>query len=544
MARETIEHLCRRVKKAREVKGEWRDLLSDAYEYGLPQRNLFKNMPAGGNFQGGAHIAQQGQKKVDRVFDSTASTATIGFANRIQSDLMPPFQKWIKLSAGPMVPEGMRNQVNRTLEFINDQLFAVLSSSNFDTAINELLLDLAVGTGAMLIFEDTDPEKIVVFVPVPLANIGLEEGAWGRISMVTVEHHVRIDVIEEMWPGATLSKELEDKQRDDPNAEVDLVAVTYQDKEDRMKWRYEVIYEKNKSRLYEETFEGTPWVTPRWVKVAGEVFGRGPLIFALPDIKTLNKIVELVLKNAALHIAGVYTGVNDGVLNPNTASIRPGMVIPVGSNGGTRGPSLKPLERTGSFDLAAVEWEKLVMQVKTTMLDNRLPPESAAVRSATEIVERVKELVRDIGAPFGRLMTELIVPMVQRILMIMARRNLITPVKVDGLAVQVTVLSPLAQVQNLADVENVVRWLSINKGLLTPQAAMLASKEEDIGAWFGEKLGVPQKLIRSDDEREKLENMAGELAKMQTMAAQGVPTSPRAPELEVGGQAGGLRQAA
>ncbi len=36
------------------------------------------------------------------------------------------------------------------------------------------------------------------------------------------------------------------------------------------------------------------------MKVAGEVYGRGPLIAAMPDVKTLNKTVELVLKNAAL----------------------------------------------------------------------------------------------------------------------------------------------------------------------------------------------------------------------------------------------------
>ncbi len=54
------------------------------------------------------------------------------------------------------------------------------------------------------------------------------------------------------------------------------------------------------------------------MKVAGEIYGRGPVITALPDIKTLNKVKELVLKNASLAIAGVYTAADDGVLNPNT----------------------------------------------------------------------------------------------------------------------------------------------------------------------------------------------------------------------------------
>ena len=47
-----------------------------------------------------------------------------------------------------------------------------------------------------------------------------------------------------------------------------------------------------------------------------EIYGRGPCLYALPDIKTLNKVIELNLKNASLSIGGVFTAVDDGVLNP------------------------------------------------------------------------------------------------------------------------------------------------------------------------------------------------------------------------------------
>ena len=65
--------------------------------------------------------------------------------------------------------------------------------------------------------------------------------------------------------------------------------------------------------------------------------GRGPCLYALPDIKTLNKVTELTLKNASISIGGVFTAVDDGVLNPQTISITPGAVIGVSSNGGARG---------------------------------------------------------------------------------------------------------------------------------------------------------------------------------------------------------------
>jgi hypothetical protein len=73
-------------------------------------------------------------------------------------------------------------------------------------------------------------------------------------------------------------------------------------------------------------------------------------------------------------------------------------------------------------------------------------------------------------------------------------------VKINGLGVRVVVTSPLAIEQNINDVDQAVRWLSI-LAQFGPEAVTLAAKIEEIGAWMGEKLGVPADLIRTDKER-------------------------------------------
>ncbi len=82
--------------------------------------------------------------------------------------------------------------------------------------------------------------------------------------------------------------------------------------------------------------KSSPFIVARYMKVAGEIYGRGPLVTAIADIKTLNKTVELVLKNASLSIAGVYTAADDGVLNPQNVKIQPGAIIGVARNGGAQ----------------------------------------------------------------------------------------------------------------------------------------------------------------------------------------------------------------
>ena len=495
-----LKQIKKRISNAWATKEQWRPMLEDAYEYALPQRNLYT-------------IRSKGDSKMDRVFDSTAILSTIRFANRLQSDLTPPFQKWAKLSPGALIPSNVKQQVTQKLDEVSDILFSAIHISNFDTAINELYLDLATGTGAMLIMEGDDDVPIK-FLSVPNAQIALEEGPFGEVWGVFRKHPIKARNIIHQWADAKLSDDMQRKAKEETDTEVTLDEITYFDPDDKI-WRYEVlsVEKDSEERILERIYNENPWIVPRWIKVAGEVFGRGPLLTALPDIKTLNAVVELILKNASLSVTGVYTGVDDGVLNTNTVRIVPGSVIAVGSNGGPAGPSLAPLERAGSFDVAQFILNEMRESVKAMMMDKSLPPDSAQPRSATEIVERMKELQQDIGSPFGRLMTELIRPIIQRCLSILSdpkRPFLAEEVKVNGLTVKVQVTSPLAQTQNLSDIESVVKWMGIVTQL-GEQIMMLGARVEDIPEYIGEKMGVDAKLMRGKEEREQMQQMIGQM---------------------------------
>ena len=125
-------------------------------------------------------------------------------------------------------------------------------------------------------------------------------------------------------------------------------------------------------KLVSRKLKSFPWVISRYMKASNERYGRGPVLYALPDIKTLNKVTELTLKNASLSIGGVFTAVDDGVINPETVSIVPGAVVSVSSNGGPRGPSLQPLARSGDIQLSQITLERLQNNIKTTIQRYRI----------------------------------------------------------------------------------------------------------------------------------------------------------------------------
>ena len=87
---------------------------------------------------------------------------------------------------------------------------------------------------------------------------------------------------------------------------------------------------------------------------------------ALPDIKTANKVVELVLKNASIAVTGIWQADDDGVLNPATVELVPGTIIP--KAGGSSG--LTPLETPGRFDVSEIVLESLLGRTDLRAYDN------------------------------------------------------------------------------------------------------------------------------------------------------------------------------
>ena len=521
----TPEQILKRQIAAQAKKDEFQQLYQDAYEFALPQRQLY------GVWEGGA----VGSKKMQRVFDSTAINSTQRFANRLQSVVFPPQRKWAKLEAGSDIPPEQKQQAQAILEVYQEKMFTVLNQSNFDIAMGEFLLDLAVGTACMMVQPGDDVQPLN-FIPVPLFLVSYEEGANGQVDNVYRRMRMKGESIQRQWPDAEIGDDLARRIEHKPTDDVELLEATIYDHK-RGDYCYHVIDKVSKTEIVYRRRKMSPWVISRYMKVAGEIYGRGPLMTALPDIKTLNKTVELLLKNASLAVSGVYTAADDGVLNPNTVKITPGAIIPVARNGGSQGPALLALPRSGDFNVSQLVINDLRSNVKRILLDESLPPDNMSARSATEIVERMKELAQNLGSAFGRLINETMIPVTAKILEVMDERGMIDmPLRVNGLEVKVTPVAPLAMAQNMEEVNSIMQYMQIAQSLGTD--GQLAIKTDMLVDYLADKLGVPASVRNTAAERavlmEEMKNQQQQQAIAQAMAMQaqagaGMPALP-APE--------------
>lgn len=500
-AKEIIE----RFTKAQKRKTNWKELYEDALCYLAPHRETFDE----------ADEAPGQDKDGDGfVFDSAGQDALQKFASNIQSSLTPPFRKWAPLEAGPSL-QGDR-AAEDALEGITDVLFSNLHNSNFDTQIAESFLDLGVGTGAMLVFKGT-PEQPFNFVNVPLSQLYLEEGANGLIDVAFRCSKIPVRNIERTWPDAKLGKEIKDKVKDNPDELIEIIEGTIPedikvpDPETKelvtvRGYKYYVVAKKAKEVIVERQQRSSPWLVFRWSTIPGEIYGRGPGLFALPDVKTLNKTKELLLKAASISIFGMYTVEDDGEINIENIELGTGAMIPVSSNGGVRAPSIAPLAPPGDPNLAQIIIQDLRNSINNIMFADPLGPIDLPVKTATEVSLRQQELSKRIGSAFGKLQFELITPLINRCLDILDELGLIDlgPFRVDGNNIAIRHTSPLALAQSEEELINDMRLLETATNFYGPQVTMAMMPPDRFLKSVARKLNVSKDILATDEEIETI----------------------------------------
>lgn len=331
------------------------------------------------------------------------------------------------------------------------------------------------------------------FQAIPLADAWVTPGPDGTIGDVHVRYRVPGYVVRAQYPGAELPRDLGGQNGAQNVAVIDSWIRDLDSPTER--WLREVHVE-GKHLLVRKIEAGRGsccYIFGRWSKAAGELYGVGQGMQALPAIEVVNEAVRLILAHGEMALAGMWQAEDDGVLNPATVRLVPGAIIPKapGSSG------LTPLAAPGDFDVSQLVLDDLRARIRRALLADRLGPvrDSAARMTATEVIERSAETARLLGATYGRLQAELLTPLIARCLAILRRRGEAPPVMLDGREVRLRYASPLAQVQGRADAANTLLFLQAVRGLGAEGAAQVDTAAA--ARWLARTLGAPAEILHS-----------------------------------------------
>ena len=460
-------------------------LLSEAMEFSLPQLDTFNNPDS------------RGQKKGSRVFDSTATLGLLEQAAQNQGGLVPPMEEWcefdIPLAQKRTLTKPQQDDLAKHLQEEQTIFFEYMHNSNFDVQINPAMLLAGVSTGPLMVHEG-DEDEAFNFETVPLEKIVPVQGPYGCIETVYRSWKCKASMLQRLWPKASWSEDM--KRRISEKAkDIEVVDGVIYDP-DKKTYSYRVVENSTKHVAFQTDGDRTsPWICFRIYACAGEVLGRGPVIWHLSDIKTTNKIEELDLRNAALAALGIYQYDDDGVVNPDLVQLTPGALLPrmQGASG------LVPLDRSGDFQMVQLKLQDLRQNIREGLLNVTLPALTGPTKSATEVAAQLSQARSKITPPMSRLYRELVIPLVRRCRDILERKKILAPLEIGGMRLKVIPISPLAKLAQKA------KRADIAQAIVTVAAADpgLPGRVMDLTGWAREELaqgGVTKTLLYTEDQ--------------------------------------------
>jgi len=491
--------LLKRFSRAKSARSNWEDLWQDIYDFMLPAREgFYETVP--------------GEERTVEIYDETALVSLSDFVSRIKQGIVPSHSIWWLFEPGPEISRKAIRQLQAELTEVTKFVWDALANSNFDNEAQEVITDLGVGWSTMIV-EDGIDGKLLNFKTVPQSHTFWDTGPFKTVDGVfRIREAVRIADIQTIWPDATISEQLKGKLNGNPDAETNLIEASYRDWDElnTQRYIYQVVASEDKSLVLDSETNGLgarPYVTPRWSVAAGEVYGRGPLINALPAIRTTNLVTEMILENSQMAISGLWQIDDDGEINVDNVEIVPGAVY-------ARPPDSRGLERTDSpsnFNVADIVLTQQQTNIRKALFAQDLGPLDQTPRSATEINARMADLAEQTSGPAARLKTEWTDQLLQRVIFLLTEQGVIEMPRLDGRQIRIIAKSPLARAQKFDEIERLRGFAGDVLGILGPQAGQVFLEQGAIVDQLQEKWEVPATLVRDEDAREELVANVGEI---------------------------------
>jgi len=465
----------------------------------------------------------RGDKRMEQVFDSSPIQAVELLAASLHGMLTNPSTPWFTLR---FKDEDIDNEdeAKLWLESSTDAMYTAFNRSNFQQEIFELYHDLITfGTAAMFIEEDND--DIIKFSTRHINEVFIAENDKGRIDTIYRKFKISARAAIQKF-GDAVSSDVQTKAKKDPYEEMEILHAVYPrsefnpNKKDKKNMPFESVYIefKNGNELSVSGFREFPFVIPRYLKASNEIYGRSPAMTALPDVKMLNEMSKTTIKAAQKQV-------DPPLLVPDDGFLLPVRTVPGGLNfyrSGTR-DRIEPLNIGANNPLGLNMEQQRRESIRAVFYVNQLMMQQGPQMTATEVIQRNEEKMRLLGPVLGRLQSELLKPLIDRVFAILLRNNMLpqAPEFLSGRDIEIEYVSPLAKAQKSTELQSIMRAVEILGSLANVAPVFDYVNFDNLVKHLADIVGVPQKLLKSQSqvnaERQQAQQQQQEMQQMQQL---------------------------
>jgi hypothetical protein len=492
---EKFNYIKKRINQMEGSRGTWEDHWQEILDYVMPRKAdiTFKRT--------------KGEKRAEILFDSTAITASNLLAASLQGTLTSPSLQWFNIK----LKEEQLNQdrgVQLWLEDCSKRMYEVFNETNFNSEVHEMYLDLVtIGTGALFVEEGNKGfvESKIHFNTMHIAEYYIQENVQGYVDTLYRRYKLSARQAVQEFGEDNLGEKVLKAAKEKPDKMFNFIhAVEPLEDYERALGKATTklpfhschVCEEDKMIVRGGGYNEFPYLVPRWTKATGEIFGRSPSYNALPDIKTLNKAVEIGLKAWAKAIDPPLLVQDDGVIG--RVRMTPGGITVVRNDA-----AIKPLQIGSNWQITDLKENQLRTAIRQAYYSDQLQLQDGPQMTATEVQVRYELMQRLLGPTLGRFQSEFLNPLIERVFGIMFRAKAFLPAPdiIVGESIDVEYVGPLARSQRMEEATAVERLYQLAMQIvqLDPTIMDIINHDEAIRARAG-LLGVPKSVLRGVNE--------------------------------------------
>jgi hypothetical protein len=467
-----------------------------------------------------------GDKRMSQVYDETGIHALELLTAGLHGMATNPAAKWFSLRS---VDDAINEQdsVKKYLADLEQIMWARMYApgTGITTALNEIYADLgAFGTASLFI--TTRDDGGLLFQARHLGETLIAENSEGTVDTVFRCIRMTVRQMAQEFGLDACSEKVREAFRDEKyETYFDVVHAVCPrnereyDKKDKANQPFASVYfEPAEMHLIEEGgFPEFPYACPRWSRHPGETYGRSPGMTALPAVKMLQASELATIK-------AMQKCVDPPLFLPDDGFLGPIRTVPGGLNFFRGNREIFPLPTPDKLPIT-LEWqESLRNRIRTIFFTDVLQFVADREMTATEVMQRTSERMRLLGPIMGRLESELLGPMIERVFGILERAGMTpdVPEEMDGHPLRVEYVSPIASAQRQTEANGMMQVLQY-MAALGPEAALpIVGKNlsgDRLFRYLWDLFNNDPDLLTSDEEREAMAKQEQAMQAAQT----GVP---------------------
>lgn len=520
---ERVRHHIKKQAAASNRRSQFEEHWSDLSRVLLPTR------------QGFTQTVVDGDYRMENIFDGTPMQAARSLANTVGAMIRPEGQTLAEVKAqdDALNQQGeVQEWMGRATEILDSHIRNPLA--RFRQATGEVDLDLVVmGTGILFVGLAQSQENLI-FQSVHLKDgypmfddEGNPYGMYRTKKMFIWQAELK-------FGKKNLSKDVQEKiENDNTDDRIDLLYWVGNRKNQTVEnpvfskdFPIEELWMEMQTKhiIAEGGFHEFPFVIPRWDTTTGEEYGRSPGMVALPDSNTLQSMGETIL------VAGQRLA-DPPIMAPNDGAFQEVMTYPGGISyydvetaASVGGNPFFPMISGNNLPVTRDMQTDIRNQVAAAFFKNILNlPQGGPQMTATEIIQRKDEFIREVGPVFGRFQTDYNEPMVDRSFRLLMREEAFgeIPEVLSGQNIKFEFDLPVDKIKKQVQSAAATDWAMqvMQMAQIAPEAKHLVNVDA-LARFKADAASLPHDIMNTREEvQAKVEAENAKMAEMQKLQA-------------------------